>query len=150
MTRRDEAGPIPCQVGTLAQLRRVDPAHAGRIVLVEGPPTTVRVPGKGFPLLAWRVSVMGRDLELDDRMVGDFIVPEICLRPLCLLDTRSARALAKAQAWWAAHEAIENLRRALEEHPMDDAELDIELEGAAREALARHAAPPVLLPVGRN
>jgi hypothetical protein len=150
MTRRDEDGPIPCQVGTLAQLRRVDPAHAGRIVLVEGPPTTVRVPGKAFPLLAWRVSVMGRDLELDDRMVSDFIVPEICLRPLCLLDTRSARALSRAKAQHDADAAIEQLRRALEEHPMDDAELDLELDSAAREALARHAAPPVLLPLGRN
>ena len=147
MTRRDEDRLIPCQVGTLAQLRRVDPAHAGRIVLVEGPPTTARVPGKAFPLLAWRVSVMGRDLELEDRLVTDFIVPEVCLRPLCLLSLRSAQALSRAKAQHDVDAAIEQLRRSLEEHPMDDAELDIKLEGAAREALARHSTPPVLLPI---
>jgi len=149
MTRHEEDGPIPCQVGTVAQLRRVDPAHAGRIVLVEGPPTTVRVPGKPFPLLAWRVSVMGRVLELDDQTVCDFIVPEVCLRPLCMLSERDAREVARVKAMADAEDAIQELRRSLEDCPMDDAELDIELEGAAREALTRHAAPPVLLPLDR-
>lgn len=150
MTRRDEGGPPSCQVGTLAQLRRVDPAHAGRIVLVEGPPTTVRVPGEPFPLLAWRVSVMSRDLELDGRTVGDFIVPEVCLRPLCTLSERDAREVARAKAMADAEAAIQEFRRALEECPMDDAELDVELNSAAREALKLHAAPLVLLPLGRN
>lgn len=95
MTRRDEAGQIPCQVGTLAQLRRVDPAHAGRIVPVPGPATTTRVPGKAFQLLAWQVSVMSGDLELDYRMTSDFIVPRST--PPQLIDVRQGATCGRSQ-----------------------------------------------------
>lgn len=134
---------LRCQVGTLAQLWRVEATHAGRIVLVEGPPTTVRVPGKPFPLLAWRVSVMGRGLELEDRAVSEFVVPEVCLRALCTLPVHDAREVARSKAMADAEAAIQAFRRSVEECPMDDAELEL----AARDAIARHAAPVVLMPL---
>jgi hypothetical protein len=131
----------------LAQLKRVGPTYAGRIVLVEGPATTVRLPRQAFPLLAWRVFLMGRDVELDGREVSEFIVAEACLQPLCQLTRDEARDLAVAQATRSADAAIQALGLALEANPMDDDELDAELRAAAREALDHWASTPVLLPV---
>ena len=136
-----------CQEGVLAQLKRVGPAHAGRIVLVQGPATTVRAPGQAFPLLAWRVSVVGRDVEIDGREVGDLIVAEVCLQPLCQLTPRQARGLVVAQAAPCLEAAIREIRDALEAEPLDDDALDAELRAAAQAALERWVSPPVLLPV---
>lgn len=149
MTRRRISGPPPCQVGTLAQLRRVDPAHAGRIVLVENPARPVTAPGAWASMPAWRIYVLGRDLRIAGTDHCNLIAAEACLQPLCVLTPRSARALCRAKAQHDADAAIEQLRRALQEHPMGDAELEIELKSAAREALARHSAPLVLLPLER-
>jgi hypothetical protein len=131
----------------LAQLKRVEPAHAGRIVLVVGPATTVKAPGQAFPLLAWRVTVMGRDLDIDDIEVSELIVAEVCLQPLCQLAPDQARELIMALAERTAEAAICAFGQALQANPMDQDELDAELLAAAREALARWRSPPALLPV---
>jgi hypothetical protein len=146
MRARPRRAPPVYQVGLLAQLRRVEPAHAGRIVLVQGPATTVRAPGRAFPLFAWRVAAMGRDLELNGCEVSDVIVAEISLQPICRLTLRQARSLVVAQATSQAEAAVRAFGQALAAHPLDDDELDAELRAAAREALARWASPPVLLP----
>jgi hypothetical protein len=89
---------------------------------------------------------MGCDLELNGSEVSDVVVAEICLQPICRLTLRQARNLLVAQATSQAVAAIRALGRELEANPLDDDELDAELLAAAREALARWASPPVLLP----
>lgn len=150
MTRQRISGPPPCQVGTLAQLRRVDRAYAGRLVLVENSAPPVTAPGAWASMPAWRIYVLGRDLLISGAEYSSLIAAEACLQPLCVLNPRSARALCRAKAQHDADAAVEQLRRALQEHPMGEARLEIELKSAAGEALARHAAPLVLLPLGHT
>lgn len=150
MTGRVSSKPPVLQVGTIAQLRRVDPAHAGRIVLVESPAAPVTVPGAPVTMRAWRIYVLGRDLRISGSDLCSLIAAEPCLQPLCVLTERIARAVSRTKARRDAEAAFEQLRSLLEEHPIDDTQLDLELKIGAKEALARQAAPLVLLPLERS
>ena len=77
--KRHLGAPPACQVRVLAELKRASQAHAGRIVLIEGPAATIGAPEQAFRLLASRVMTMGRDLHLDCREVRDLVVADFCL-----------------------------------------------------------------------
>lgn len=140
------AAPLPCQRAVVAQLRRVAPEHAGRIVVVErrGEPARLQT---GGVVPTWRIFVMGRDLTADGRDCTDLWAAEPCLRPLCLLAAPWAKKLVLAQLRRDAEAAVAALGRWLADHPLDRALIDASMMGAAREAIARHQARPVLLPV---
>jgi hypothetical protein len=148
MTARAAPGGPPCQLGMLASLRRVQPEEVGRIVLVSCTADPVVVPGTETRLPAWRVFVMGAPVVIDDEERSHFIVAECCLQALCRLPLPTARTLYLAQAQREADEAVAALGQWLAAHPMDEHELDAEIKSAAREAIARHRAPAVLLPIG--
>lgn len=134
----------------LASLRRVQPEQAGRIVLVSFTADPVVVPATGTRLPAWRVSAMGAPVVIDEEERSDFIVAECCLQAVCRLPLPTARAMYMAQAQRDADEAVAALGQWLTANPMDEHALDAEIKSAAREAIARHRAPAVLLPIGRK
>ena len=148
MTIHAAPGGPPCQLGMLASLRRVLPEHAGRIVLVSFTADPVAVSATGIRLPAWRVHAMGAPVVIDDEERRDFIVAELCLQAVCRLPLPTARAMYLAQAHREAGAAIEELRAWLAAHPMDEHQLDAEIKSGLREAIARHRAPAVLLPIG--
>lgn len=148
MTARAAAGGPPCQLGMLASLRRVQPEQAGRVVLVSGTADPVAVPAAGTRLPAWRVTVMGAPVVIDDEERCDFIAAECCLQAVCRLPLPTARTMYLAQAQREADAAVKELRDWLAAHPMDEHELDAEIKAGAREAMARHRQPAVLLPTG--
>lgn len=147
MTTCAPGGP-PCQIGMLASLRRVQPEHAGRVVLVSSTADPVPARSTGARLPAWRVHIMGAPVVIDDEERSDFIAAEACLQVLCRLPLPAARRLYLAQAHRRFDDAIQELGRWLASHPLDENELDAEVKECAREAIARHRKPAVLLPIG--
>lgn len=150
MTAHSTPGGPPCQLGMLASLRHVQPEQAGRIVLVSCTADPVVVPATATRLPAWRVSVMGASVVIDDEERSYFIAAECCLQAVCRLPLPTARTMYLAQAQRKADASIAALGQWLAAHPMDEHELDAEIKSAAREAIARHRAPAVLLPIGRK
>lgn len=147
MTARAPGGP-PCQIGMLASLRRVQPEHAGRVVLVSSTADPVPARSTGARLPAWRVHIMGAPVVIDDEERSDFIAAEACLQVLCRLPLPAARKLYMAQAHLEFDDSIAELGRWLASNPVDENELDAEINACAREAIARHRAPAVLPPSG--
>lgn len=147
MIARAAPGGPPCQLGMLASLRLVQPEQAGRVVLVSSAADPVVVPATDTRLPAWRVSVMGAPVVIDDEERNYFIAAECCLQAVCRLPLPTARTMYLAQAQRNADEAIAALGQWLAANPMDEHELDAEIKSAAREAIARHRAPAVLLPM---
>lgn len=148
MKARAAPGGPPCQLGMLASLRRVQPEQAGRLVLVASTSDPFVVPATGARLPAWRVSVMGAPVVIDDEERSDFIAAECCLQVVCRLPLPTARTMYLAEAQRQADVAVKELRDWLAAHPMDEHELDAEIKAGAREAIARHRQPAVLLPIG--
>jgi hypothetical protein len=128
-------------------LTRVQPEHAGRLVLIEAPARPLRMPDGAIPL--WRVYVLGRPLWIGDDERDTVLVAEPCLTPVTRLGKRAARRLVVAQAQRDADAIVAQIGRLLSVSPPEAGEFDAALERAARESLARLAAPPVLLPVDR-
>lgn len=136
----------PVQPGLVATLRRVAPEHLGRLVLVEQPAQPLRLPdGASMPL--WSAYVLGRGLLVDGHERDTVLVAEPCLTPVTRLGKRAARRLVVAQAQRDADAIVAQIGRLLSVSPPEAGEFDAALERAARESLARLAAPPVLLPV---
>ena len=148
MTAKARHRPVPVQPGLVAMLTRVQPEHAGRLVLVETPARPLRAPG-GASIPLWRVYVLGRRLWIGDDDHDTVRVAEPCLTPVTRLGKRAARRLVVAQAQRDADALVAQIGRLLSLSPPDAGEFDAALERAARESLARLAAPPVLLPVER-
>lgn len=147
MNARATPGRPPYQLGMLASLRRVEPEQVGRIVLVSYTADPIALPASRRRLPAWQVFVMGGPVIIDDEERSHFIVAECCLQAICRLPLPTARKMYLAQAYREADAAIDELRAWLAAHPMDEHELDAEIKAGLREAIARHRAPAVLLPI---
>lgn len=148
MTARTIPGGPPCQLGMLARLCRVQPEQAGRIVLVSFTADPIVAPATGIRFPAWRVSVMGAPVPIEGEERSDFIAAESCLQAVCRLPLPTEMAMYMAKAQRDADEAIKEMRQWLEAHPMDEHALDREIKSGLRDAIARHRAPAVLLPLG--
>lgn len=130
-------------VGVLAQLRRVDAEHMGRLVLVERSEPAWPGPAGGDPLPVWHIYVLGEALQLEGDTWREANVAQICLQPLCRLPEVIAEAAIVAQAERDFEAALSELSRFLARHPVDDAHLDESLEQAARMALGPRQWPEV-------
>jgi hypothetical protein len=124
---------------------RVAPEHEGRLVVVERRGAPAALP-TGACVPTWRILVMGREITVEGRGCGDLWAAEPCIRPLCQLTVPWAKKLVMAQFRRDADMAVADLLKWLADHPLDHALIDAGMMGAAREAIARHHARPVLLP----
>jgi hypothetical protein len=143
------ASKVSSWVGVLAQLRRVDVQHAGRLVLVERPaPAQSGEPTGREPVPAWHVFVLGARLSLQGDTWREAEVLETCLQPLCRLPAVIAEVAIEGQAQQDFDEAMNELRDHLHRHPMAHAQLDASLEQAALQASGPRVWP--LVPVRRQ
>lgn len=131
-------------VGVLAQLRRVAPAHRGRLVVVEraAPERNIEPLGPE-PVPTWHVYVLGAALRLDGANWREAEVAEPCLQPLCRLPAVLAEGTIEVQALQDLDKGLQELRDYLDRHPATDAELDAYMECAARQALGPRTWPVV-------
>jgi len=126
---------ISSWVGVLAQLRRVDQEHLGRLVLVEHTAVAQAIGQQGLdPVPAWHVFVLGERLRLEGDTWREVEVAEPCLQPLCRLPPVIAELAIEGQAEMDFDEAIHELRDHLVRYPLTDGQLDASLEQAAIKA----------------
>jgi len=143
------ASKVSSWVGVLAQLRRVDVQHAGRLVLVErSAPAQSGEPTGREPVPAWHVFVLGARLSLQGDTWREAEVLETCLQPLCRLPAVIAEVAIEEQAQQDFDAAMNELRDHLNRHPMAHAQVDASLQQAALQASGPRVWP--LVPVRRE
>lgn len=123
------------RVGMVAQLQRVRPEHLGKLVAVRVPVGLMSSLSDNVnPVFAWQVLVLGQAVDLNGRPCQDIVVADRCLKPISQLGPGEVDALAKIQAEQAADEALADLRKILDAHPLAPDELDAFIEKAAEQA----------------
>lgn len=138
------------RVGMVAQLQYVTPEHVGKIVAVRLPLRPMSSLAEHLrPVFAWHVLVLGAPVELNGRPCREIVVADRCLKPISQLEPEAVDALARSQAGQAAEEALADLRRILDAHPLSPEELDAFVEKAAEqfviERLLQVVPPAVVL-----
>ncbi|MBN8491053.1 MAG: hypothetical protein J0M00_06450 [Burkholderiales bacterium] len=141
MSMGDKRAKVVNWVGALAQLRRVNAEHLGRLVVVERAAQTQPDRPGAEPI--WHVYVLGVPLRLEGGNWREADVPQACLQPLCRLPEVIAEAAIVAQAERDFDAAVTELSGYLAKHPMDQDEFDASMEQAARTALGPRRWPVV-------
>lgn len=120
------------RIGMVAQLQRVRPDQVGKLVLVRFPVGSMSsLAACAKPVFAWQVMALGEPVEASTRSLRNIIVADRCLKPVCQLDPAEGDALAIRQAEQEAGEALADLRRILDAHPLTPEDLDAFVDKAA-------------------
>lgn len=131
----------------IAMLRGACSEAIGKLVLVRHPVGPITPRGyTGMPLFSWRVFMLSGPVTLNGKSSCDWVMPDICLKPVSQIEPKWVDKLYKARAMAEFHEALADLRRYLAVHPMSEKELDAAVERAAVCSLIERALEVVPMP----
>jgi hypothetical protein len=99
-------------------------------------------------VFAWQVLVLGHDpIDLNGKASREIVVADRCLKPVSQIEPEQVNALAMARAHLDLDEALADIGRYLERHPMTPEAFEARVEAAAEQAHFQHVLEAVPLAV---
>jgi len=145
--------PVPVhavgRVGMVAMLQRVKPEDVGKLVAVRGPIGYMSsLADQPTAVFAWQVLVLGHaPIDLNGKASREIVVADRCLKPVSQIEPEQVAALAVARAQLDLDEALAEIGRYLEQHPMAPEVFEASVEAAAEQSLFQHVLEVVPLAV---